>query len=265
MFLLFSQDLPTNDLGFVASKAITIEVDVDGHTYELEQSPGILTSQRGAGTTGAVLWKVTPLFAEWLASSPRLLQDAGILSKDSVIVELGCGITGLIGIVMAHKVSRYILTDQAYIMKTLNNNIKHNSPPVPRASTRKASLKSTISNLVTASLDWEIDEPSGLLSHSDDGGGIDLVVACDCVYNEYLIQPLVDTMSAICRTSRGTHSTTVLIAQQLRSESILESFLEAMILDFEVWRLPDEHLSQSLRFGSGYVLHMARLREGSPL
>ncbi len=67
-----------------------------------------------------MLWKITPLIAEWLASLPHCLKSAGVLHGDAVIVELGCGTTGLIGIIMAPLVTSYLLTDQAYVIKTLS-------------------------------------------------------------------------------------------------------------------------------------------------
>ena len=255
-FLLFSQTLPTNDLGFVDNKSEGLELDIGNRTIVLKQSPGLLVSQRKTGTTGAVLWKITPLVANWLATSPTVLQDAQILAADSVVVELGCGISGLIGIVLAPMVKRYVLTDQAYVAKKVDENITANI------------VKSKRGNLATrrpifVDLDWETDNASRQALGFDSDEEVDLLIACDCIYNEHLIRPLVQTMADVChlRNEGSSKSTAVLIAQQLRSEEIFESFLDALLDVFSVWRMPDHVLPEPLHSTCGYTVHIAWLKE----
>ena len=52
-FLLFSQPIPSQDLGFVDSKATVLETEIAGKDYTIHQSPTLLSSNRAAGTTGA--------------------------------------------------------------------------------------------------------------------------------------------------------------------------------------------------------------------
>lgn len=52
-FLLFSQDLPSQDLGFVDAKATTLELTVADEDMTIHQSPTLLSSNRAGGTTGA--------------------------------------------------------------------------------------------------------------------------------------------------------------------------------------------------------------------
>jgi hypothetical protein len=52
-FLVFSQDIPSNSLGFVDSKATSLDFSIGGHDYEVRQSPTLLSSNRKGGTTGA--------------------------------------------------------------------------------------------------------------------------------------------------------------------------------------------------------------------
>jgi len=52
-FLLFSQDIPSQNLGFVDPKAQSLTVTVSGRDFTVHQSPGILSSSRAGGTTGA--------------------------------------------------------------------------------------------------------------------------------------------------------------------------------------------------------------------
>lgn len=264
-FSLFSQTLPSNNLGFIDSEADDIELEIAGRNIALKQSPGLLLSQRKAGTTGAVLWKVTPLVAEWLVSLPTVLSEAGILTAQSTVVELGCGATGLIGILVAPVVANYILTDQAYVGKKVIENIDTNRRHA--VSKRKTvNLTQNPGEPTFLPLDWELDTPSRQMFALSPTESIDLVIACDCVYNEHLIKPLVQTLSDICQLQEATNSkqTAVLIAQQLRSETIFNDFLDALMQSFDVWRFSDKDLPKALHTDSGYVVHVGWLKERKP-
>ncbi|KIW93451.1 uncharacterized protein Z519_06056 [Cladophialophora bantiana CBS 173.52] len=263
-FLLFSQEMPSNNLGFVDSSADTLEVEIAGHEYVLRQSPGLLHSNRGEGTTGAVIWKITPLLAAWLTSLPRIL--SGVLHNRAVVVELGCGVAGLTGLVLSRLVQCYVLTDQAYVMKYLKENIAANTTtPREKKTFKKRTNEKNFSpgeRLKALALDWEVDSVQNLKSAIPPGAPIDLLIICDCVYNEYLISPLVQTCVDVCRLgSTAGDATVVLVAQQLRSDTVCELFLDALMKEFNVWRIPDNELSSQLRSGSGYVVHLAILRD----
>ena len=52
-FLLFSQSIPSNSLGFIDSKASELDITVMGRDLTIHQSPTLLSSNRKEGTTGA--------------------------------------------------------------------------------------------------------------------------------------------------------------------------------------------------------------------
>lgn len=52
-FLLFAQDIPSANLGFVDSRAATVDLVIGEHEYCIHQSPTLLSSSRAGGTTGA--------------------------------------------------------------------------------------------------------------------------------------------------------------------------------------------------------------------
>jgi hypothetical protein len=52
-FLVFSQDIPSHALGFIVTKAATVELTVAGRDLSIKTSRGLLTSNRSQGTTGA--------------------------------------------------------------------------------------------------------------------------------------------------------------------------------------------------------------------
>ncbi|KAL2120415.1 hypothetical protein VTJ04DRAFT_4442 [Mycothermus thermophilus] len=352
-FDLFAQDLPSQNLGFVDSRASTVDITVAGRDFTIHQSPAVLSSNRAGGTTGAVLWKITPLFAEWLASPTNPLFANGILSSTSLVLELGCGVSALVGLLLAPRVARCVLTDQPYVARLVEQNITENAQAAaaavlssPRAGTpasggeRKVRrekgrggsggnrTRSTHSpghhfpdlrtKVCFAPLDWEKDAVTPAFvaaACADDGKGrtrtaaaamrrletrsFDLVFACDCVYNEALIEPLVSTCAEACRLrsvaagpepgydssssaddsddpdrrgrGEGEHAevlapTVCLVAQQLREPSVFEAWLECFSKQFHVWRVPEEMLKLPGQVGpglglrSGFAVHVGVLK-----
>jgi predicted nicotinamide N-methyase len=235
-------------------------------------------------TIGPVVWKVTPLFAEWIASHNVLAQH-GILAQDSIVLELGCGVSGIVALALAPHVKKYVATDQDYVLKLLRQNVANNLLKNPRSTSRRIKqtnskherLSTSRSNENTSNieflvLDWELDSVSTLPSFlgQNQGNssesylyGVDVLVACDCIYNDALIEPFVTTCAQICglRTASSKHKPTVcIVAQQLRSAEVFESWLMAFHRYFHVWRVPDELLADSLKENSGFVVHIGFLR-----
>jgi predicted nicotinamide N-methyase len=209
------------------------------------------------------LWKITPLLAKWLATRPEWLQNVGVLTSISTVVELGCGITGLLGIVLAEHVGHYILTDQEYVMKALRDNVHQasTSSGSKTAGNKKKKHQAVAANLHLKALDWELDEPGLVLNGIADASNVDLVIVCDCVYNEHLIKPLIQTLVGLVKVGTDTNTTTIMIAQQLRSDIIFEAFLEALQRLFKVWRILDSRLPEYLHSKSGFVVHLAQLNQ----
>lgn len=56
-FLLFSQDIPSANLGFIDSRATTVDISILGEDYTVHQSPTLLSSSRARGTTGAGMYE----------------------------------------------------------------------------------------------------------------------------------------------------------------------------------------------------------------
>jgi len=204
-FLLFSQSIPSQNLGFVDSKATLLELTIGDRDLTINQSPTILSSNRGGGTTGAVVWKITPLFARWITST-NFLFKLGILDRESAVLELGCGISGIIGLSLAPLIG----------------------------------------------------------SGNDSRKSFDAVIACDCIYNDALISPLVQTCVDACTLrvadDPAKKPAVCIVAQQLRSSEVFEGWLNEFHKAFQVWRLPDEELIAGLKSDSGFVVHVGILR-----
>lgn len=63
-FHIFTQETPTSNLGFIDAHASSIEISIHEKDYEILQSPGLLSSKREGGTTGAGMF--TPPFSLYL-------------------------------------------------------------------------------------------------------------------------------------------------------------------------------------------------------
>lgn len=168
------------------------------------------------------------------------------------------------------KIQRYIATDQDYVLRLLKQNISENLP-VANAKKPKAKKKSfhsatDVGSIETLELDWELNAVESLptqLGLTPESPGFDLVVACDCIYNESLIEPLNSTCAKICklRSDEGQSKPTIcLVAQQLRSYEVFEAWLKSFNKLFKVWQVPDALLTAPLRENSGFIVHIGVAR-----
>ncbi|XPS77281.1 Ribosomal protein lysine methyltransferase [Ascochyta lentis] len=260
-FVVFSQDIPSSSLGFIDAHAESLELTVAGVDLVIHQSRGLLTSDRKAGTTGAVVWAVTPRFAEWIAAADNLLFTSGLLSSSSKCIELGSGISGIVALTLGAKIARFTATDQDYAMKLLRQNITSNLDavfPAPKKAGRskqKPQTSTHSSTRITADiLDWEEDSV-------EQREPVDLVVACDCIYIEALIEPLNTTCASICKLNTEAEKPTLcVVAQQLRSPDVFEAWLKSFHRLFHTWQVPDRYLTAGLRENSGFVVHVGVVR-----
>jgi hypothetical protein len=227
------------------------------------QSPHFTNLPHHLTNPTTVVWKVTPLFASWLSSSTNILATSSLLTPSSTILELGAGVSGIVALALGPTVSKYTATDQSYVLKLLRQNIADNLAtvfPKPKKTGRGKSVEIGKGRIETVELDWETSDVSQLQD-------VDIVVACDCIYNEALIEPLNGTCAAICRLRQkrdqengSRRPTLCLIAQQLRSPDVFEAWLKSFHDKFEVWKVPDEMLDHELREGSGFVVHVGIVR-----
>ncbi|KAL8944380.1 MAG: hypothetical protein Q9211_000614 [Gyalolechia sp. 1 TL-2023] len=164
---------------------------------------------------------------------------------------------------------------QEYVWKLLKQNLESNRtedilPRKPHSAFNKASTLPNPSkhrNLDFLALDWEINSVDALpdfLGKNKAGAEskIDMVIACDCIYNESLIDPFVRTCADLCRladTGPSENPTICVIAQQLRSPDVFEAWLTVFMDSFRVWRVPGRLLSEGLSENSGYAVHVGIL------
>jgi len=222
-----------------------------------------------------VLWKITPLFAEWLADPDNFLFRASALSEGSVVLELGCGISGLVGITLGPRIRRYVLSDQPYVARFVEKNLQENrscmTGPTARPRARKEKhgpdKAAAVDHVQFTPLDWEADQVTPLLTGVSGCQSFDAVIACDCIYNEQLVDPLVQTCVDVCKLREAGGKPddppcVCIIAQQLRDPEIFEAWIKRFHASFQVWRVPDDLLTVGLRSNSGFAVHAGVLRGG---
>ncbi|EFR05098.1 hypothetical protein MGYG_08107 [Nannizzia gypsea CBS 118893] len=321
-FIQFSNPIPSSNLGFIDPRSSTVELTVGGEELTIRQSPTILSSKRAGGTTGAVLWQVTPKLAEWLCKKDNALWKSSVLNSESAVVELGCGTSAVLAVSLGPKVGCYAATDQEYVRKLFNENLRTNGK-IASSSSYAGSTGSSRSGKKTerkggkyhhhphphhrpererknsparrgddgsgsgdcssggvsekikfVPLDWELDSPDMLKRSisadiAEDDPGFDLLLACDCIYNDALIAPFVATCADICRLrpsvgeERPERPTLCVVGQQLRSHEVFEGWMKETLEVFRVWRVKDEVAGSTLASGTGYTVHILLLKGGN--
>lgn len=209
-----------------------------------------------------MLWKVAPLFAQWLSSPANPLLRA-ILTPSSAVLELGCGISPLNALAAAPRAAHYVLSDQSYVRKLVSRNLVENQQPCARQRTGSIAFRA---------LDWEQDEVTpGLAAPAR---WFDAVIATDCVYNYALVDPFVRTCVDACLLRErerqggdddgdddGDGACVCVIAQQLRDHDVFRAWLGAFLERFRVWRVRGEVLAaEGLTARDGFVVHVGVLR-----
>ncbi|KAK0944564.1 Ribosomal protein lysine methyltransferase [Friedmanniomyces endolithicus] len=253
--------------------ATSIELSIAGRDFVIAQSPGLLQSKQKYGTTGAAVWRTSVKVAEWLASPKNVLFTHSVINGNSTVLELGAGTSGIIASTLAPSVGHVVATDQQHMLKLLRANLDENAKGSLAKGVshdrRKAVRDRQRSSVVTTlALDWEEDDIAKHLGSHGLGSGVDLVLACDCIYNYALIAPFVQTCADVCglRSSSDESATdnrpltVCLVAQQLRQSDVFEQWLETFLRSFRVWRVPDDLYTEALREGKGFTLHIGVLR-----
>lgn len=254
-------------LGWLA-RGDEVEITIaDKYDLTVRQSMSLLNSKQESSTTGAVAWRVSPRFCEWLLAEGSLFHNV-FSSTDTVVVELGAGVAGILASVVGPRVGKYVVTDQMHLLKLLRINIDNNLVPAGASgSTPKGRRKgrsqtpptpqspSSVGMVTVEEFDWEKPETLGYFdAHIRDVGPRGVIVACDTVYNDFLIPHFCAAVDLVLRTM-GPGSR-LIMAQQLRSEEVLQSCLEHLIsLGLALCSVDSDHLSPALR--DGFAVHVA--------
>ena len=211
-----------------------------------------------------------------MTSPQNLIFRKGLLSQESTLVELGSGVSPVVGLSVAPRVSKYIATDQGDVLKLLKRNIDVNRRALDASCSKNKNQTRRSSELLVKHLNWELHDLDRLAHCLGQNGmpdehirrrGIDMVLACDCVYNEYLMEPLIKACVSACMARKETFQedsteqpTICLVAQQLRSPDIFELWLKSMLRHFRMFKIRPEEAGSEFAAGSGFVVHLAILK-----
>jgi predicted nicotinamide N-methyase len=268
-FALFAQPANSGDLGMIDPKAASIDLTIQGRDFTLTQSPGLLQSNREGGTTGAAIWATSVRFAQWISSPDNILLKHDIIDASSSVLELGSGISGLVGCALAPRVEHVVLTDQQYTLKLLKENVNANLVPIRAGKGRIKQINTDhpSARISIESLDWETDAIAPFLANNRHlTTGADVVLACDCIYNYALIEPFTQACADICRVRQSKSElneslpTVCVVAQHLRQPDVFEEWAEVWMRKFHTWRIPSEMLGEALGEGSGFAVHVGVLK-----
>ncbi|WVQ68750.1 uncharacterized protein L199_006959 [Kwoniella botswanensis] len=241
---------------------------VDNVVVKVQQDLGMLKSQKG--DTGSVLWRSSLHLSTQLlrqstypTSYPRPIFNSDILGKSSIL-ELGSG-TGLLAVLLSRLCGRYTSSDRLENLKLVKKNCeingigiedgsvlvsdkeKEKDSKLSRAKSNENKSGHGHSKMTTIpeirpkvnleEIDWiaifqerKSHPERWPSSPTQEKAEYDLILAVDCIYNEYLVQPLIDTLAKYCKKGKAGGNV-VWVVVELRSSDVLTLFLEKWLTD----------------------------------
>lgn len=178
------------------------------------------------------------------------------------IIELGSGVCGILPIVLSNYVDQYVVSDQKGIISKLKSNIELNLSQMSKRQLNCSQLTIETEKAVVPvndelsvsknrrqcqldiiALDWELfalnDKTLQTLYPSLQTLQINqtiYIIAMDVIYNEYLIDSFLHTVSQLYEHYRAIPDINVhfMMGLQLRSQEVLTLFLEKAVIDLEL-------------------------------
>lgn len=255
IFELYTERPPkvNQDLGFVdrSSERVTIGLPDSGIELYIKQS-------FSGASTGFFCWRSAQFFTDWAISCEKCPFYGFFKSRNNLsVVELGAGVGGVCASILGPLCKRYVATDQIELLKLLKENFLDNvttrnytSTTVPFEKSKKL-IASSPSTIDFIEYDWEYLE-DGKSNYEQLVGPQekpDLIIACDTIYNDYLVPLFVGALKSLLNEDNAA-----LISLQMRDENILTLFLEtALEENLNVYNIPCQMLSKSLK--KGFVVY----------
>ncbi|CAN3373712.1 hypothetical protein DIURU_005515 [Diutina rugosa] len=233
VFELYTECGPeeNQNLGYVDRSSDLVQVELaDGTDLTIRQSWSEVIHNESS--TGFICWKASVNLVDWWSDGPL----SQLLTADTMVVELGAGVGGILASQLARKCRSYVATDQKSILKLLQANLRENGA--------SAQVK-------VAEFDWEYVEHGVYSVREVESDPIDVVLASDTIYNEYLVPHFIEAAHAILRP-QGV----AVVAVPLRHPELIDCFVAEAIERnrFVVRAVPSQKLSEALR--RGYVVYV---------
>lgn len=284
-------------LGYIDRRANEIEITLPNAqiNFNIQQSLSELSSK--GSTTGFLVWKTTQGLLDWILTfSEGPLYNAFSHRNELIVYELGSGIAGMLAATLGPRCRRYVATDQKHLLKLLKANFASNVQSTKFISTTlstsesekaksakqsrkirpqvvkrrsshtdvghltpEAGVKDHMCKIDFLEYDWEhlergLQEVQNLYPTKEEMEYPDIIFGIDTIYNEYLIPHFIAGAKQLMMPNK----TVLVVAMQLRDESILEMFLEkALEQNLAVFLVPDAMLSGDLK--KGYAVYFMKL------
>ncbi|WWC67457.1 uncharacterized protein I206_101365 [Kwoniella pini CBS 10737] len=236
---------------------------VESVNVQIQQDLGMLKGR--GGDTGSVLWR-SSLYLSTQILRQSTYPDSYVnpifhseVLKKSSILELGAG-TGLLSILLSGHCKKYTSSDRLENLKLVKRNLELNGINIgdrPSSDTlisnnfqKRTKLNGSSKNKFNPAeekryinleeIDWtSISDQRKrhpelwisdfyMKNNKEEEEESDLILAVDCIYNEFLIQPLIDTLGRYCKSGEKS---VVWVVVELRSADVLTMFLEKWMND----------------------------------
>ncbi|TVU27700.1 hypothetical protein EJB05_19197 [Eragrostis curvula] len=188
-----------------------ISLEVMGHRLHISQDP----NSKHLGTT---VWDASMVFVKFLEKNSRKGRFCPSKMKGKRVIELGAG-CGLAGFGMALLGCDVVTTDQVEVLPLLMRNVERNKSWISQSNS-----DSGLGSIKVAELDWGNQDHIKAVEPP-----FDYIIGTDVVYSEHLLQPLLETITAL-----SGPKTKILLGYEIRSTTVHEKMMEMWKSNFIV-------------------------------
>ncbi|XP_062221538.1 uncharacterized protein LOC133920915 [Phragmites australis] len=217
-----------------------ISLEVMGHRLHISQDP----NSKHLGTT---VWDASMVFVKFLEKNSRKGRFCPSKLKGKKVIELGAG-CGLAGFGMALLGCDVVTTDQVEVLPLLMRNVERNKSWILQSNSDSGSLGS----ITVAELDWGNKEHIRAVEPP-----FDYIIGTDVVYSEHLLQPLMETITAL-----SGPRTKILIGYEIRSTTVHEKMMEMWKSNFIVKTVSKSKMDSKYQHPS---IHLYMMDPKTPL
>ncbi|KAK4763032.1 hypothetical protein SAY86_008800 [Trapa natans] len=191
-----------------------ITLELFGHDLQFSQDP----NSKHHGTT---VWDASLVLVKYLEKNSRKGRFCPSKLKGKRVIELGAG-CGVAGFGMALLGCDVVATDQAEVLPLLRRNVERNSSRILQENT------DSFGSIQVAELDWGNSDHIKAVTPP-----FDYIIGTDIVYVEQLLQPLLQTITALSGSK-----TVILLGYEIRSTSVNEQMLNLWRRNFDFKTVP---------------------------
>ncbi|XP_062173221.1 uncharacterized protein LOC133878662 [Alnus glutinosa] len=212
----------------------SMTLEILGHELQFSQDP----NSKHLGTT---VWDASLVFVKFLEKNCRKGRFCQSKLKGKRVIELGAG-CGVAGFGMALLGCDVVATDQTEVLPLLMRNVERNTSRILQMNPGSDSFGS----IKVEELDWGNKDHIMAV-----GPPFDYIIGTDVVYAEHLLEPLLQTISAL-----SGPKTTLLLGYEIRSMSVHEQMLQMWKRNFNVKIVPQAKMDQTFQHPSIQIFIM---------